>query len=341
MGYTAGLVGVGGVGRRHGEAYETTAGIDLVAIADVDEDVLTERGEAWGVPEGRRYAGHRAMFGTETLDVVSVAVPTPRHREVTLDAVRRAAPEVIWCEKPIAGSVSAGREMIDACADAGAELVINHSRRWSEELATLHDLLVGRERLGTLRSVTATWPRELLRNGTHLSDLLLHVLDGDPVEVSGYLTGSEGLTSGSGPDIAIDDTGGGGFVITDAGTFVTLDVTPPRAASSLAIQFLGSDGRMSLNESDGEWRYWELVDGTHVERDLPETDGGWTPSGLFEGAAENVVGLLDGTAENRSPGEAGVAALEPLVGLCVSHYTGSRVSLPLDRPLRDATIRSW
>jgi len=58
----------------------------------------------------------------------------------------------------------------------------------------------------------------------------------------------------------------------------------------------GAPACITLNESDGEWRYWELTDDGHVERDHPAPAGGWTPSGLFEGAAENGIGLLDGTA---------------------------------------------
>jgi len=58
----------------------------------------------------------------------------------------------------------------------------------------------------------------------------------------------------------------------------------------------GAPPRITPNESDGEWCYREPTDDGHVERDHPAPAGGWTPSGLFEGAAENGIGLLDGTA---------------------------------------------
>jgi hypothetical protein len=62
---------------------------------------------------------------------------------------------------------------------------------------------------------------------------------------------------------------------------------------------------------------------------------------VFENAASHLVALLDGEAENRSPGRDAVHVLEILVAMFVSHYTGSRLALPLDRPLRDVEITSW
>ena len=46
-------------------------------------------------------------------------------------------------------------------------------------------------------------------------------------------------------------------------------------------------------------------------------------------------------AENRSTGWEALRSLEIIVGFYLSHYTGSQVSLPLDRPLREVTIQSW
>jgi len=51
--------------------------------------------------------------------------------------------------------------------------------------------------------------------------------------------------------------------------------------------------------------------------------------------------VLDGDAENRSTGAEATRSLEVIVAFYVSEYTGARVSVPLEEPLRDVRITSW
>lgn len=340
MTYRAGVIGVGGVGRSHGDAYRDVEGVDVVSIADVVEEPLNAAGDDWDIPRERRYADHRSMLRREDLDAVSVASPTHLHRAHTVDAVEIGDPAAIWCEKPIAGSVADAEAMVEACDDAGAHLVINHSRRWADPYIALRDAIAGDELLGDLQTVNAQFKLELLRNGTHFVDMLYWLLDERAARVSGHLTGETPMNDRDLP-IPVDDGGGGGHVVFEHGVFATFDCVVPRATSSGWFVFTGSDGRLSLNETDEETRHWRIADGEHVESSAGFFDG-WTDwSTAFENAVRNIVALLDRTGENRSPGTEAVHVLEILIGLFVSHYTGSDVTLPLDRPLRDTTIRSW
>jgi predicted dehydrogenase len=188
---------------------------------------------------------------------------------------------------------------------------------------------------------------QLLRNSTHLLDTLVYLLDARAERVSGYITGENEAVDSLDADREVDDAGGGGFVRMDDGSFVTVDCTIPRADSSMTLNFVGSEGKLYMNNDDGEWRYWRLEDGDHVEEDLAEygVDGTWTWEDdyqrAFPNAARHVEDLLDGTAENRSTGREATRSLEIIAGLYVSHYTTGQVSVPLDRPLRDVTITSW
>jgi len=364
MTYRAGIIGAGGIaglgilglhdeadiGTRkfpesHAGGYAATDAIDLVAVADVDEGKLNTFGEAWDIPEKRRYVGHEAMVENENLDVVSVCTPSFLHHRHVLDAARSAAnPQVIWCEKPIASGVGEANEMCAVCAETDTELVINHSFRFTDKLRTLREHV--REGLiGEVRAVTAGFRRELLRNSTHLIDTLVYLLDARPVRVSGYINGENDAVAALEGDREVDDSGGGGFVVMDDGTFVSIDCTVAREISSMTLQFVGTEGKLYLNNDDGEWRYWRLEDGTHVEESIPGIDGAWRWDedyrGSFANAAAHVADLLAGDAENRSPGEEATRSVEVIVGFYISHYTGGHVSVPFDRPLRDATITSW
>jgi len=175
---------------------------------------------------------------------------------------------------------------------------------------------------------------ELLRVGTHVVDLVLYLLDGDLGLASGYVTGERQATNLAETDI--DDAGAGGFLVLEDGTFVTFDGTPRRDAGEWHYRFTGTEGRL-VSAEDG-WRYFD-ADGVEREPPLGEYDDDHEDS--FANAAGHAVDLVEGDVANVSSGADAVRTLEALVGFYASHHTGGHVSLPLDRPLKDVTVRSW
>jgi len=365
MTYRAGIIGTGGIagmgilgmhdeediGQKkvrasHAGGYGATEDVNLVAVADIDETKLERFGEAWEIPSDRRYVGHESMLATEDLDIVSVCTPSYLHADHVVDAAKSAAePGLIWCEKPIASSVSDAEEMVAVCDETDTELMVNHSFRFTTKLQQLKELIQSEGLLGDVHAVATQFRMELLRNSTHLLDTLVYLLDARAERVSGYITGENEAVDSLEASERVDDAGGGGFVVMNDGSFVTIDCTIPREVSSMTLQFIGSEGKLYLNNDDGEWRYWRLADGTHVEDDLPGIVDAWTWDedyrDAFANAAADAVAVLDGTIENPSTGEEATRSLEIIVGFYVSHYTGGHVSVPLARPLRDVTITSW
>ncbi|WP_424005383.1 Gfo/Idh/MocA family protein (plasmid) [Haloarcula salina] len=365
MTYRAGVIGTGGIAgmgilgmhdedaigkekidASHAGGYASTDDIELVAVADVDEDKLATFGDAWDIPVDRRYGSHDSMLGQEDLDVVSICTPSFLHHEHTIDAAKSAAdPEVIWCEKPIASQVSAAEEMVDVCDETGTELVVNHSFRFTDKLRRLHDLIHERNLLGEVTSVSTQYRMELMRNSTHVLDTLVYLLDARAAEVSGYINGENEAVDSLGTGTDVVDAGGGGHVVMDDGSFVTVDCTIPRDISSMTLNFIGTEGKLYLNNDDGEWRYWSLEDGEHVEKPLPGIEGAWTWDDdykrSFANAATHIEDLLNGDGDNFSPGAEAARSLEVIVGFYISHYTGSTVEIPLAEPLREIPITSW
>jgi predicted dehydrogenase len=340
MTHSAGIVGVGGVGRRHATALADTDGVRLTAIADVSGETLAAVGAEYGVPEERRYTDHEAMLAEADLDVVSVASPTYLHADHVHDAVTVGDPTVVWCEKPIAGSVADAESMVDACEAAGTELVVNHVRRWDEPYVRLREA-VEAGALGDVQTVNAQFKLELLRNGTHYLDTVAWILGERAVRASGHLTRETPMHDRELP-VEVDDGGGGGYVVFEDGTFLTLDCVVPRDSYSGWFVFTGSGGRWRVSEGEETATYWAVEDGEHVPEQRTLFPEGWDRlPDSFARAAENVVALADGTGENRSPGHEAVHVQEMLTALFVSGYTGSDVTLPLDGPLRDVSITSW
>lgn len=365
MNYRAGIIGTGGIAgmgilgmhseeqigeekirASHAGGYDETDGIELVAVADIDEEKLRQFGDAWDIPSDRQYGGHDAMLRAEDLDVVSVCTPSYLHHEHVIDAVESAAnPDVVWCEKPLASRISDGEEMIETCDRTGTELVVNHSFRFTDTLQQLKHLMTERGLVGDVHSVSTQFRMELLRNSTHLLDTLVYLLDARAASIAGHITGENEAVDALDADVHVDDSGGGGFVVMDDGSFVTIDCTVPREPSSMNFSIIGSEGKLYLNNDDGEWRYWRLEDGEHSEEPLPGIDTAWTweddYKGAFGNAARHVEALLHGRESNFSTGREALRSLEIIVGFYVSHYTGGRVTVPLDSPLREVCITSW
>jgi predicted dehydrogenase len=361
MTYEAGIIGTGGVAgmgllgmqdpeeigtervaASHAGGYAASDRVDLVAVADVDEENLATFGDLWDVPESARYGSHEAMLAAEDLDVVSVCTPTFLHHDHAVDAARTAGVGAVWCEKPIASSVADAEEMIAACDETGTELVVNHTSRFTDNMLQLRRLVQQEDILGDVRSGSATFRMELMRNSTHLIDTLVYLLDTRAARVSGYVTGENEAAEALGAGREVDDAGGGGMVVTDDGAFLTVDCTVPRDISTMEYHLIGTEGRLRVNVFDDEWRYWRLTDAGHVEEELPGIEFGEDDYAAgFANGVDHLADLLDGTAENLSPGTEGLRSLEIIVGFYVSEYTDGQVDIPLERPLRDVTITSW
>lgn len=362
MSYRAGVIGAGRIGQIHADMYRQTDGIELAALAEIDSELLTERADLWDVDEENRYQDYADMLASEDLDVVSVSTPSAFHYEPVMAAAQsQADPDVIFCEKPAANSPAEAYEMAEVCDEAGIELVVDHTLRFSETFRSLRRLIHEEEIIGDVQSVQINASGSLMRLGTHYVDLVLYLLDAEPVSVrGGYLDESDDETGD------YDDRNGAGTLVFDDGTVAMLDETRSSPVAN-SVSLIGTEGMISGQGSDTssiysrtfEWRYWGIENREHVERDLPESlaecwerdmsvdttgfdnDAGmYAAQRLFNNVAEHIVALLDGDESNRSSGYDAAAVVEILAAIFVSHDTDSHIDLPLSERLRSVRIRS-
>ena len=113
--YRAGIVGCGRIGcafdddtsrgyvSTHAGAYHQTPGVDLVALADLDQAKLDKYGAKYGVPG--LYQDVNQMLAQESLDILSICTWNDTHRAIVRGAID-AGVKAIFCEKPI--SLSSG-----------------------------------------------------------------------------------------------------------------------------------------------------------------------------------------------------------------------------------------
>jgi predicted dehydrogenase len=208
------VIGVGWAGHQHADAYAALPGVELAGIAGLEEGVRTRLAERHGVQ--RHVASWEELLEDDSLDVVSVAVPTFLHAPVTVAALARGLH--VLCEKPIARSSGEADAMVEAARGAGRVLDVAFNHRQRGDIQALKAQITS-GRLGQIYYAKAWWRRRsgiptlgswftrveaagggpLLDIGVHVLDYALHLLGQPAVETvtaSTYdLLGSAGFGS--------------------------------------------------------------------------------------------------------------------------------------------------
>ncbi len=120
-----GVIGIGAMGEHHARIYSELPGVKLVGIADVDMERCITAGRRFNCAA---FADYRQLLEHD-LDAVSIVVPTSLHKKVAIDVA--AAGVNMLVEKPIAETIPAAREMIDACREKDVKLMIGHVERFN------------------------------------------------------------------------------------------------------------------------------------------------------------------------------------------------------------------
>lgn len=181
----AAVIGVGSHGRHHVRVYGEMDQVELVAISDMNEEVLDRVGvNRWSTLP--TYTDYRLMLEREKPDIVSIAVPTKHHCEVALEVVNRGVHVLV--EKPIALTLEEARRMIQLAAQQGVKLAIGHIERFNPAVTEARRRLEAQE-LGSVFQVHARRLSPFPKRITDISvilDLATHDLD-----VMRYLVGGE------------------------------------------------------------------------------------------------------------------------------------------------------
>ncbi|HEX6970710.1 MAG TPA: Gfo/Idh/MocA family oxidoreductase, partial [Limnochordia bacterium] len=181
------IIGCGGRGKAHAKGYALCPATEIVACADPVEENAAALRQDFGVP--RSYTDYREMLAKERVDIVSVCTWPHLHREMVLAAAAAGA-KAIHCEKPIAPTWGAAREIVSTCQEAGVVLTFCHQRRFAAPFIAARNLV----RSG---SIGELWRLEgycsnLFDWGTHWFDMFFFYNDETPADwVMGQIDASE------------------------------------------------------------------------------------------------------------------------------------------------------
>jgi UDP-N-acetylglucosamine 3-dehydrogenase len=144
-----GLAGLGAMGRNHLRNLSTRDDVSLVAVADQAPELVADAVATTGAAG---YADALSMVDDAGLDALVVATPTMAHGAIGLAAIERGIPVLI--EKPLAGTVAEGLELVMAARARGVPLQVGHVERFNPAVLELGRRLESGW-LGTLYSISS------------------------------------------------------------------------------------------------------------------------------------------------------------------------------------------
>jgi len=106
-----GIIGLGGISRAHIEGILNSPDGELVAICDIREEILREKGEEYGIPESHRFTNYIELLQCSDVDAVSICTPNKSHYQITKDVIKYGKPFVL--EKPVTLSYQQALELKD------------------------------------------------------------------------------------------------------------------------------------------------------------------------------------------------------------------------------------
>jgi myo-inositol 2-dehydrogenase/D-chiro-inositol 1-dehydrogenase len=134
-----GVIGTGMIGQDHiRRLTKVVSGAEVVAVTDANEPVAKE--VAARLPDATVHLSGADLIADEGVDAVIVCSWGPTHEEYVVASIGAGKP--VFCEKPLATTPQACRNIIDAEVAHGSRLVqVGFMRRYDESYRALKDVI--------------------------------------------------------------------------------------------------------------------------------------------------------------------------------------------------------
>ena len=336
------LVGCGRIAANHFSSIEQHADrAELVDVCDNDPAALAAAVERTGA---RGHASLDDLLAVTNADAIILTTPSGLHPTQSI-ACSQAGFHVV-SEKPMATRWHDGLEMVKAADQAGRHLFIVKQNRRNATLQLLKRA-VEAKRFGRLYMVNVnvfwTRPQEyydqaawrgtwefdggaFMNQASHYVDLLDWLVG--PVEsVQSYTATLE-------RDIEVEDTG----VVSlkwRSGAMGSMNVTMLTYPKNLegSITLIGEKGTVRIGGmAVNDIQHWEFAEPHAMDEEIKNASYSTTSVYGFGHPLyyDNVLNVLQGTADPETDGREGLKSLELLIAIYLSARDGRRVSLPLD-----------
>jgi predicted dehydrogenase len=156
-----GIIGCGNKGEHDSQGMSSE---NLVALCDVDEDMLAKAAAKW--PNARRYRDYRVMIEKEkTLDAVTVTIPDHQHAPAAMRAIKSGIN--VYCQKPLTRTIAEARALMLAAREYKVVTQMGNQGHCEEGNRRLCEMIwtgaIGAVREAHCWTNKANWPQGLTR----------------------------------------------------------------------------------------------------------------------------------------------------------------------------------
>ena len=159
-----GCIGVGSRGQGRMRSTQDHGAV-VVAICDVNEDMLNQAAKGVRGDSAKRYRYHEEVLARDDVDAVIIASPDHWHRDHVVDAVR--AGKDAYLEKPMAHSLEDSRAIVEEVEATDRIVEIGNQRRSGQHWERAREL-VASGKIGDLRFVR-TWDTRYRPNDPYVA----------------------------------------------------------------------------------------------------------------------------------------------------------------------------
>lgn len=334
------LLGCGRISKNHLDAIAKVGELQLVSVADSDKQRAERIGLERGVPA---FGSLEEMLAAVPSDLVTICTPSglhPRHGIIAAKAGRH-----VLTEKPMAISLTAADELVQACDAAGALLFVVKQNRLNPSIQLLK-AAVDKGRFGRIymANTTVRWTRPqeyydqeswrgtwefdggaMMNQASHYVDLMQWLVG--PVESVMAKTATQARR------IEAEDSGVAVLKFR-SGALGVIEVnvlTYPRNLEG-SITILGEKGSVKIGGTAvNRVEHWSFE--SYDDDDKLIESASTAPPTVYgfghEGYYRNLLPVLTGTAKADTDGREGRKSLELILAMYESAKTGCEVPIPL------------
>ncbi len=343
------MIGAGNIAKVHLEAYKEVKEAEIVAICDINPEVLAKTAADFGIE--KTYENHEEMIKNEQLDAVDVCVWNCSHAKCSIDALNAGLH--VLCEKPMATNARDAEAMLEASKKNNKLLMIGFVMRFGDESSIAKDF-IDNDYLGDIYYSKATylrrhgapggWFTDKSRSaGGPVIDLGVHVIDhtrylmGRPKVKSVFASVEDRLKNrpylktsvGWKPDGANDDDiydvedFAVALIKYEGGKTTLLETSYSlNGEESTKKELFGTKGGMNLSGND--FKIYTVVN-DYLADITPKTENYKKSVPGFVGEMQHFVDCIVSGCECIAPAEDGIEVMKILDAIYESARTGHEV----------------
>jgi UDP-N-acetyl-2-amino-2-deoxyglucuronate dehydrogenase len=337
----AALAGCGRIGERHARILASTAGVELVAVADVQPEKAGAYAEKHG---GRPYSKIGEMIAAEEPDLLAICTPSGIHAEGVIGAARAGVKNIV-VEKPMALRLTDADAMIAACDESGARLFVVKQNRYNLPIRKLREALesgrFGKLVLGAVRVRwcrrqdyydQAPWRGTWAMDGGVFSNQASHHVD-MLVYMMGDVSSVKAMAATRLVSIEAEDTGVA-LLRFENGALGVVEATTAARPVDLegSISILGENGTVEVGGfAMNEMTVWKFADETPEDPQVLEKYRTNPPDVYGFGHHAFYQDVFEAIAKEETPfvdGREGRKSLEVITAIYESIESGREVRFP-------------